>query len=212
MHACADASNASGFCSSTWPGACCMPTHTGSTMSYSRPLMYARASCQKFFIRQYVQLPSSYIAMPATSTCHARQEKVEALAELLYVHLCKYHLEMIKSTGSLTPTYSMRHRCTRERMSWATALNGRWFTNALVKSSLQHLLQTHDDVIIPANTPGFSMDSWLTSTADKLAQLLQRARRSTVAVAMDNMETQAWDLDLNEDWPCAREIQNICWS
>ena len=109
---------------------------------------------------------------------------------MFYSHLCKpEHLQQIKETGALTPTYSMRHRCTRERVSWATSLDGRWFTNGLVKSALQHLLKTHADVVIPADTPGFCMEQWLITSAEKLAQLLKRARRSTAAAAaMDDLE------------------------
>ena len=111
-------------------------------------------------------------------------------------NLCKpEHLQQIRETGALSPTYSMRHRCTRERVSWATSLDGRWFTNGLVKSALEHLLKTHDDVVIPDDTPGFTMEQWYTTTADKLALLLQRARRSTASAAMDTVETQPWDLE-----------------
>ena len=114
--------------------------------------------------------------MPASRVCHERSKKVENLAEMFYSHLCKpEHLQQIKETGALTPTYSMRHRCTRERVSWATSLDGRWFTNGLVKSALQHLLKTHADVVIPADTPGFCMEQWLITSAEKLAQLLKRA-------------------------------------
>ena len=51
------------------------------------------------------------------------------------------------------------------------------------------------------------MEQWLITSAEKLAQLLKRARRSTAAAAaMDDLETQAWDmgdeaaLDPAEDW------------
>ena len=54
--------------------------------------------------------------MPASKLCLARQKKVQILAQLFFSNLCKpEHLQQIKDTGALTPTYSMRHRCTRER-------------------------------------------------------------------------------------------------
>ena len=116
--------------------------------------------------------------MPASKLCLARQKKVQILAQLFFSNLCKpEHLQQIKDTGALTPTYSMRHRCTRERererqresvcVSWATTLDGRWFTNGLVQSALEHLLTALVDVVIPFNTPGFCMEQWLTASTEE---------------------------------------------
>ena len=143
--------------------------------------------------------------MPASKLLSARKEKVESLAEMLYMNLCRDHLGMIKETGSLVPTYSMRHRVTRDRLQFASELTGRYFTQGLVKAALQHILTNYSDVRIRKDTPGFSLDQWLATTAEKLAQLLQRARRSTCSASSpamdpDNMETQVWEqLDEEED-------------
>ena len=138
-----------------------------------------------------------------------------SLAEMFYSKLCKEHLGMIRQTGALVPTYSMRHRCTRERVLWASELNGRYFTYGLVRSALEHLMHVHTDVQIPTDTPGFCVDHWLSTTAERLTELLKRARRSTASsptlacstasspsLAMDDMETQVcWEepLDPAED-------------
>ncbi|OLP91089.1 hypothetical protein AK812_SmicGene27264 [Symbiodinium microadriaticum] len=143
------------------------------------------------------------------------EEKVVSLAEMFYSKLCKEHLGMIRQTGALVPTYSMRHRCTRERVLWASELNGRYFTYGLVRSALEHLMHVHTDVQIPTDTPGFCVDHWLSTTAERLTELLKRARRSTASsptlacstasspsLAMDDMETQVcWEepLDPAED-------------
>ena len=127
-----------------------------------------------------------------------RKAKVLQLSSLLYNHLIKDHVKEIESTGALVPTKSLRHRVTRQRLAWASGLDsGRWFTGSMVRAALQDCMGTHaKEVQLPA-LPGFCKESWLDSTSSTLTNILQRAKKSTVAppAAMDCMETQPYGFD-----------------
>ena len=129
------------------------------------------------------------------------------LLQLLLDNLVNPHRERIKVTGSLLPTQSLRHRETREALSWAKDLNlgeGRLFTQPLVRDTLADLMEKHS-VEVP-ETPGFVMKSWIEHESFILHKALKRARKSTVtsvsgsAPAMAEDETQAWScMDENLD-------------
>lgn len=140
--------------------------------------------------------------MPAIEAALSRKLKVEKLATLIWDNLCSSYLSEIRYTGALVPTNSLRHRSTRERLQWASKLSigaGRWFTDGMIKDALAKLLV--DPGFELPDTPGFSKDTWLSSTSSSLSKLLSRARRTTVS-AMDCDETQPWGpftLDPTED-------------
>ena len=108
-----------------------------------------------------------------------RKAKVDKLSSLLYNHLIKDHVKEIETTGALVPTKSLRHRVTRERLAWASGLEGgRWFTGSLVRDSLRHCMKTHaKEVELPA-LPGFCQESWLETTSATLTHILQRAKKA----------------------------------
>ena len=131
----------------------------------------------------------------------ARQAKIEKISKLVFDYCMAPDLERVKTTGSITPTTSLRHRSTRHCLRFAKSLGeGRFFTEALTRDVLSHLLENFA-VVLPA-TPGFSTDKWVREEARNLHKLLKRARKST---AMDDQETQMWscmdapDLDPTED-------------
>ncbi|CAE7249659.1 unnamed protein product [Symbiodinium sp. CCMP2592] len=64
--------------------------------------------------------------MPSYVAEQSRKQKVERLAELIWEKVCQPRLCEIRETGVLTPTNSLRHRATRELLSWASQLDGRW--------------------------------------------------------------------------------------
>ena len=144
--------------------------------------------------------------MPSNVAEQTRKQKVERLAELIWEKVCQPRLPEIRDTGVLTPTNSLRHRATRELLSWASQLgSGRWFTTGMVKAALVKIVDSHA-LEVPETTPGFSWESWYTTTSDSLSTLLSKARRSTVGSApksddeaMDDGETQPWELDPLED-------------
>ncbi|CAE7171134.1 unnamed protein product [Symbiodinium microadriaticum] len=118
--------------------------------------------------------------MPSTTAEQTRKQKVQKLADLIWKNICQHRLPEIRETGVLTPTNSLRHRATRELLSWANQLSGRWFTTGMVSEALQIIVETQKNFAVPA-------------------------RRSTVGStqpgAMDDGETQPWDggLDPMED-------------
>eukprot|EP00439_Symbiodinium_sp_Y106_P038931 s182_g4.t1 len=60
--------------------------------------------------------------MPSNVAEQNRKQKVESLAELIWEKVCQPRLPEIRDTGVLTPTNSLRHRATRELLSWASQL------------------------------------------------------------------------------------------
>ena len=140
-----------------------------------------------------------------------RKNRVHRLSALIYENCIQNDLERFQSTGSVLPTSSLRHRSTRDCLHFAKSLQGRWFTKAMVKDALSHLLSVHQPKL--PEVPGFSLESWLEQQTKCLQPLLARARRSTVqggdqegqvvegamAENPDNAETQAWQPDSSED-------------
>ena len=139
-----------------------------------------------------------------------REAKIKVLSDLLYANCVEHHRDHVQARGSLAPTNSLRHRETRERLRFAKDLkddNGsRYFTVALVRDALVHMTRTRD-VKLPS-TPGFDLHAWASAEAKNLHPLLKRARRTQqpgkVAPndsAMDDAETQPYDLDPWQDRP-----------
>ena len=105
---------------------------------------------------------------------------MDQLSDLFWHNLFRDYLSDIRTTGSLVPTNTLRHRSSRHRLLFASQVSGRLFTEGIVKDALQKVMTDHA-VELPS-TPGFTLDCWLDTTASSLSKLLQRARRSTVAM------------------------------
>ena len=178
--------------------------------------MQQHAFQNRYILRTFPQLTCRVMAgspyrynietecLKAMADC--RSSKVQKISELLYAHLCRDHLEEIRQTGSLLPTKSLRHRVTRERLAWASSLDGRWFTACVVRDALKDVMKNHSEIELPS-LPGFTRDNWIDSTSTSLTTILQRAKKSSVPTAMDNLETQPYefvDLDPHEDWAVRR--------
>ena len=132
----------------------------------------------------------------------ARAEKISMISKLVFDHCVAPHTERIRQTGSILPTSSLRHKSTRDTLSWAKDLDqGRYFTHALVRDVLTDILETHK-VDLPC-TPGFSQQKWVEDQSRILHKCLKKARRkSTASPAMDpsTLETQPWDYgELDEE-------------
>ena len=148
----------------------------------------------------------------AMATREKRGDKVFRITELIYKNCIQPDPDRIKQTGTLLPTPSLRHKRTRECLSFARDIEGRIFTQALVRDCLRALLANpvKYSLELPC-TPGFSSERWIQDESKVLHKLLKRARKSTTAETLaamdkliDEMETQPWDinsfeLDPNED-------------
>ena len=136
-----------------------------------------------------------------------RKAKIEKVSSLVYQYCVAPDLERVKATGSILPTTSLRHRATRHALRFAKDLGeGRFFTEALTRDVLRHLVTRHN-VHLPS-TPGFQFEAWVREQGSTLHKLLKRARKSVALVgtdqhesgdeegeecpAMDEQETQAW--------------------
>ena len=151
-----------------------------------------------------------------------RATRVETLASLLYQHCICQDRAHFEATGTVTPTGSLRHKATRQCLTFAKNLTGRWYTQKMVKDALDLMIK-QNGLSVP-EVPGFSMKGWLEEQSKILQPLLSRARRSTIKdevshdeVAQvdpakpsamadpDNAETQAWMPDPAEDWRLHRD-------
>ena len=134
-----------------------------------------------------------------------RREKVETLAKLLREHVINPQIDKIRTTGTVCPSNSLRHKSTRDLFAWCAKLEGRWFTAAMVTDALRQAMSA-GDIQLP-QTPRFSMQTWIAGEASILHKLCLRGRKSmegdkavsAMAPNPDEMETQAWDLDPDED-------------
>ena len=142
-----------------------------------------------------------------------RDAKVQKVAALLYTHCIQPDKERVSRTGSVLPTTSLRHKATRDLLSWTRELAGaRYFTLALVRDSLEFIAKEYS-LQLPA-TPGFSVSGWARDEAALIHPILKRSRKSTAselsepaaperAAMGDDADTQPWNcynLDPCEDW------------
>ena len=133
-----------------------------------------------------------------------RAQKVSTLAGHLYLNVICPEFERIKTTGMLLPSYSCRHRRTRELLAWASELEGRWFTMNMVREAVASLMK-EGKIEVP-EVPGFNQNHWITDQSSVLQKLLMRAKKSTSKADMSNpdeCDTVPWqleaELDPNED-------------
>ena len=144
-----------------------------------------------------------------------RSDKIEKLQDLLFEHLIKPDFDRIAATGALTPTRSLRHKNTRSKLSWATALEGRWFTLNMVKDAVRSLREA-GKIVLP-DSAGFCNETWMNDECSNLHHLLMRARKGSAGQksdktcknpssagtssvdAMDDAETQPWEADPAEE-------------
>ena len=99
--------------------------------------------------------------------------------------------DRIRTTGDILPTQSLRYKELRRKVRWVTQLPGeRYFTVKRVRHAIESLLaKNHFNL---PGIPGFSQQDWLEDQSKKVAKLLQRARKTTVAAMADDAETQPW--------------------
>ncbi|CAE7256110.1 unnamed protein product [Symbiodinium sp. CCMP2592] len=128
-----------------------------------------------------------------------RQKRVKELTEHIYHGL---DLDFVRKTGSLFATSTLRHAATRQQFSFMKDFrcqyDGRLLTERVTTHVCTQLLDDYQ-LEIPT-TPGHNKRSWIKDTSKALLALLQKARRSYCA--MDNMETQPWALEEDEDCMC----------
>ena len=142
-----------------------------------------------------------------------REAKVQKAAALLYTHCIEPDKERVSRTGSVLPTQSLRHKATRDLLTWTRELAGaRCFTHALMRDSLEYIAKAYA-LELPA-VPGFSVRSWAQDEAAVIHPILKRSRKSTARelsepaapdpeAMADDAETQQWscyDVDPFEDW------------
>ena len=135
----------------------------------------------------------------------SRDQKVETLAKLLREHVINPQIDKDRTSGSVCPSNSLRHRNTRDLFAWCSKLEGRWFTSSMVTDTLRKVMST-GEIQLP-QTPGFSLQTWIAGEASILHKLCVRGRKSVegkatsaMAANPDELETQAWDLDPAEDF------------
>ena len=101
-------------------------------------------------------------------------------------------VERIKSTGDILPSQSLRYKEVRLKVRWVTELPAeRYFTLKRVRQAIEGLLEKSHFTL--PNIPGFCQEEWLEDQTKKVTKLLQRARKTTVA--MDDADTQAWPVE-----------------
>ena len=135
-----------------------------------------------------------------------RSGKIDKVTSLLDQHLVQGNEDRIETTGSLLPTRSLQRKSTREALTWVRDFKEdgtRFFTQPLIRDSLLQLAEKHN-LALP-QIPGSDLNSWASEEAKVLPPLLLKARRSTIkassnpSAAMDNEETQPWQVDSQED-------------
>ena len=78
-----------------------------------------------------------------------------------------------------------------------------WLSVPSLLKELRHYCSLcHQYKLEIPTTPGHNKRSWIKDTSKALLALLQKARRSYCA--MDNMETQPWALEEDEDCVCIK--------
>ena len=150
-------------------------------------------------------------AMDATEpVLSKRQQKTEEIANFLYKRL---DLKYVQQTGSLFPTTSLRHRASREQLSFMQTFKydgvERLLTERMARSVLQMLLQWGLEI---PSAPGMDREKWLDVTSKVLHTMLKKARRGSGA--MDDAETQIVGddgLDSSEDRGPHEGLQLFCW-
>lgn len=135
-----------------------------------------------------------------------RQQKIKELTEHIYQGL---DLDFVRQTGSLFATSTLRHASTRQQFAFMKDFrcqyDGRLLTERVTNLVCTQLLEEYK-LEIPT-TPGHNKRSWIKDTSKALLALLQKARRSYCA--MDNMETQPWALEEDEDCVCIKQVYII---
>ena len=138
---------------------------------------------------------------PIDPVLSKREQKGEEIATCLFKRL---DLQYVKQTGSLFPSSSLRHRCTREQLSWMQHFRyegvERLLTVRLARAVLQKLLDWGLEI---PSAPGMDTEKWLDVSSKVLHRMLKKARRgSGSGGAMDEEETQVVGddgLDSSED-------------
>ena len=150
---------------------------------------------------------ASFTAMGLT-----RGQQVKHLASLIGKYVVEGHEERIRTTGALTPTRSLRHKATRELFVFATNLDGRWFTAAIVKDCLRQLLK-EKRFDLPA-IPGCSEETWLNDESSSLQKIFMRAKRSCAKPGPDELVSEAESMNPDEaetlPWPMLDPNEDPC--
>ena len=85
----------------------------------------------------------------------SRGEKIKTLSGLLFAHCVQDHRAQVEARGSLSPTNSLRHKVTRDRLGFARELTGdngcRYFTESLVRDALLEMVRVYQAKL--PNTP-----------------------------------------------------------
>ena len=121
------------------------------------------------------------------------------LAGHLFTSCCstKEDRERVATTGQIVPSGSLKYKEVRNKLAWVKHLPAqRFFTRKRVQQALRELLASHN-LVLPC-VPGFCQESWVRQQATSLTKTLQRARKSTAAVAMADpslVDTQAWNCE-----------------
>ena len=125
--------------------------------------------------------------------------KVRYISQELYRHCVQPDAgERVRTTGSLAPKGSLKHRSCREAFVWCGGIHEhRFFTRSAVKTALVRLLDFYELEVPICNSPGLTRADWLKGQAKLIQHLCKRAVKNASArhVAMaclDNVETQVW--------------------
>ena len=153
---------------------------------------------QQIAAKKHKQEQSCNRAMdPTEPVLSKRQQKTEEIAKSLYERL---DLQYVQQTGSLFPSQSLRHRASRDKLSFMQTFQydgvERLLTERMARCVLQMLLEW--GLQIPS-APGMDTRKWLDVTSKVLHKMLKKARRGSGG-AMDEDETQVGDdgLDRSE--------------
>lgn len=115
----------------------------------------------------------------------ALQLKARLICDNLYNQLDEEHL---LKTGKVTKVYHFRSSKNRALFRWVFGVhNNRFFTLRAVTEALRMMVKEHK-LKLP-EVPGLKLEAWIQKEGRSLQLLLCKARRS-IAVAMDNDETQ----------------------
>ncbi|CAE7735661.1 unnamed protein product [Symbiodinium microadriaticum] len=126
----------------------------------------------------------------------ALQLKARLICDNLYNQLDEEHL---LKTGKVTKVYHFRSSKNRALFRWVFGVhNNRFFTLRAVTEALRMMVKEHK-LKLP-EVPGLKLEAWIQKEGRSLQLLLCKARRS-IAVAMDNDETQVLkDEEDDDDW------------